>query len=104
MVGLGSTIGPILGVLLFTHVGQNVWWYAAGTALLSMVCALIGMRLPKKAAEPAAAAAASEAAAAAAPIEPTVSETAADQAAAAETAADQAAADQALAAETETQG
>ncbi|HEV2451858.1 MAG TPA: MFS transporter [Streptosporangiaceae bacterium] len=88
MVGLGTVIGPIVGIAVFNSVHQNVWWYAAGVALLSMVCALIGMRLPKKEAEPTAAAAAAEAAAAETPIEPTVAETAADQARAAEAAAE----------------
>jgi hypothetical protein len=85
MVGLGTTIGPIVGVILFNQVGQKVWWYAAGLALVSTVCALIGMRLPSKAAvsEPVAAA---EAAVAATPVEANIGEMAAEEVLAAEAA------------------
>ena len=50
MVGLGSTIGPIVGVLLWNHLGQGVWLWAAGAGVLSAICARIGMRRPEEAA------------------------------------------------------
>jgi MFS family permease len=55
-VGLGGTIGPILGVTLWNHVGQQVWLWAAAVGVLSAICARIGMRIPsaKPATEPAA--------------------------------------------------
>jgi MFS family permease len=46
-VGLGSTIGPIIGVALWNGVGQSVWLWAAAVGILSAVCAGIGMRDPK---------------------------------------------------------
>jgi MFS family permease len=55
--GLGNTIGPIIGVALWDHVGQQVWIWAAALGLLATLCARIGMRQPDKiapvAAEPA---------------------------------------------------
>jgi MFS family permease len=49
MYGLGSTIGPILGVLLFTHVHQQVFVWAALVELLAALVGSIGMRAPGKA-------------------------------------------------------
>jgi MFS family permease len=46
MYGLGSTLGPILGVLLFTHVGQRVFLWAALVATIGAVIGRIGMRGP----------------------------------------------------------
>jgi MFS family permease len=46
MFGLGSTIGPILGVALWDHVGQRVWLWAAAVAILATLAALVGMRSP----------------------------------------------------------
>jgi MFS family permease len=43
---LGNTLGPILGIALWTHVGNAVFMWAALIALLATLCALIGMRLP----------------------------------------------------------
>jgi MFS family permease len=47
-VGLGSTIGPILGVWLWTQMHQGFWLVAAAVGILSAVCARIGMRIPDK--------------------------------------------------------
>lgn len=46
--GLGSAIGPILGVELFDHVGQRVWVWAAAVTVLATVAGGIGMRVPAK--------------------------------------------------------
>lgn len=45
-VGLGGTIGPIIGVALWNYAGQGVWIWAAGVGVMSAVCAGIGMRSP----------------------------------------------------------
>lgn len=44
--GLATAIGPIVGVALWYHVGQRVWLWAAGVAIVSTLCALVGMRRP----------------------------------------------------------
>jgi MFS family permease len=44
--GLGSTIGPILGILLFEHVGQRFFVWAAAVAVLATVIGRLGMRTP----------------------------------------------------------
>jgi MFS family permease len=44
--GLATAIGPILGVALWYHVGQRVWLWASGLAILATLSALIGMRRP----------------------------------------------------------
>jgi len=44
--GLGSTIGPILGILLFEHVGQRFFAWAAAVAVLATVIGRLGMRTP----------------------------------------------------------
>jgi MFS family permease len=46
--GLGNAIGPIVGVALWAHVGQQFWLWAAGVGVLSAVCARIGMRDPRE--------------------------------------------------------
>jgi MFS family permease len=46
MYGLGSTVGPILGVLLFAHVHQRVFVWAALVALLATGVGSVGMRGP----------------------------------------------------------
>ncbi len=48
-LGIGSTIGPIIGVALWHSVGQLVWIWAAGVGVLSAICARIGMRRPSEA-------------------------------------------------------
>ena len=50
MFGLGATLGPILGVELFDHIGQRVWLWATGVAVLATLVARIGMREPVPAA------------------------------------------------------
>jgi MFS family permease len=54
MYGLGSTLGPILGVTLFIHVGQRFFLWAALVAVLGAAVGRIGMRGPAKQAAPAA--------------------------------------------------
>ncbi|MET9314426.1 MFS transporter [Kribbella sp. NPDC003505] len=44
--GLGNAVGPAVGVWLWDQVGQTFWLWAAGVAVLSAVCARIGMRRP----------------------------------------------------------
>lgn len=52
--GLGTAIGPAVGVAVWSQVGDAFWLWAAGIAALSAVCARIGMRRPdtEPAAEP----------------------------------------------------
>lgn len=45
-VGLGGTIGPIIGVALWNNIGQGVWLWASAVGVMSAVCAGIGMRTP----------------------------------------------------------
>jgi MFS family permease len=49
--GLGSALGPVLGVELFDHVGQRVWVWAAAVTVLATAAGWVGMRDP--AAQPA---------------------------------------------------
>jgi MFS family permease len=44
--GLGNAVGPAVGVALYQQVGQSFWLWAVGVAILSTVCARIGMRRP----------------------------------------------------------
>ncbi|HEX8082167.1 MAG TPA: MFS transporter [Jatrophihabitans sp.] len=44
--GLATAIGPVAGIALWSAVGNAVFAWAAGVAVLSTLCALIGMRLP----------------------------------------------------------
>jgi MFS family permease len=41
--GLGSTIGPILGILLYEHVGQRFFVWAAALAVLATIVGRLGM-------------------------------------------------------------
>lgn len=50
--GIGNAVGPILGIALWASVGRWVFAWAAGVAVLSTLCALIGMRLPGSTAKP----------------------------------------------------
>ncbi|MEO6504363.1 MAG: MFS transporter [Jatrophihabitantaceae bacterium] len=43
MYGLGSTVGPIAGILLFEHVGQQFFLWAAAVMVLATVIGRIGM-------------------------------------------------------------
>lgn len=54
MYGLGSTLGPIVGVALFIHVGQRFFLYAALVAVLATAVGRVGMRTPAQRAEAAA--------------------------------------------------
>jgi MFS family permease len=51
MYGLGSTLGPVLGVTLFDHVGQRFFVWAALVAVLATVIGQIGMRAPARGAD-----------------------------------------------------
>jgi MFS family permease len=44
MYGLGSTLGPILGIALYDRVGQRFFLWAAAVAVLATVIGRIGMR------------------------------------------------------------
>jgi MFS family permease len=44
--GLGNAIGPVVGVALWDQVGNRVWLWVSAVAILSAVCARIGMRQP----------------------------------------------------------
>lgn len=44
--GLGSTIGPVAGILLWNRIGQAVWLWAAGVAAVATVLGQIGIRMP----------------------------------------------------------
>jgi MFS family permease len=48
MFGLGSTLGPILGVVLFERVGQQVFLWVAAVAVLATVIGQVGMRAPRE--------------------------------------------------------
>jgi predicted MFS family arabinose efflux permease len=43
MYGLGSTVGPIAGILLYEHVGQRFFLWAAAVMVLATVVGRIGM-------------------------------------------------------------
>jgi MFS family permease len=44
--GLASTLGPILGVALYEQVGQQMFLWAAGIAVVATVIGRVGMRTP----------------------------------------------------------
>lgn len=44
MFGLGATVGPVLGVLLFQHVGQRVWLWMTLIEVVATVIGAIGIR------------------------------------------------------------
>jgi predicted MFS family arabinose efflux permease len=46
MYGLGSTLGPTIGVLLFDHVGQRFFLWTAAVAVVATVVGQVGMRAP----------------------------------------------------------
>ena len=52
MYGLGSTLGPILGVALYQHVGQRFFLWAAGVAVVATIVGRVGMRGPDAAPKP----------------------------------------------------
>ncbi|MFL6163966.1 MAG: MFS transporter [Jatrophihabitantaceae bacterium] len=53
--GLGSTIGPIIGIALFASVGQRFFLYATAVGVLATIVGQLGIRTPETepAAEPA---------------------------------------------------
>jgi MFS family permease len=44
MFGLGATVGPVLGVLLFQHVGQQVWLWMTLIEVVATVIGAFGIR------------------------------------------------------------
>ncbi|GEM_PF-440721 len=44
LFGLGAAVGPIVGIMLWDHVGQSVWLWVAGVAALAIVAGQIGIR------------------------------------------------------------
>ncbi len=44
MYGIGSTVGPIVGILLFDHLGQQFFLWAAAVMVLATFIGRIGMR------------------------------------------------------------
>lgn len=46
MFGLGTAIGPVLGGVLFTELGHQVWLVLAGVSVLAVVFGLVGLRTP----------------------------------------------------------
>ena len=44
MFGLGATVGPVLGVLLFEHIGQRVWLWMTLIEVVATVIGAIGIR------------------------------------------------------------
>lgn len=52
MFGLGQALGPILGVLIFEHIGRNFWWLCGAVGVLSAVIARYAMRQPPLGAVP----------------------------------------------------
>ncbi len=52
MFGLGLTVGPIIGVAVFTQIGSTVWLWCGATGLVGVVLAWFGMRVvPPRAAD-----------------------------------------------------
>jgi predicted MFS family arabinose efflux permease len=43
MYGLGSTVGPIAGILLYEHIGQQFFLWAAAVMVLATVIGRVGM-------------------------------------------------------------
>jgi MFS family permease len=50
--GLGSTLGPILGIALYDRVGQQFFLWAAGVAVLATAIGRVGMRAAEPQAQP----------------------------------------------------
>jgi len=78
--GLGTAVGPVLGILLWGHVGQAVWLWTALVAALATVAAQVAIGGPARAAEPATPVSGepTEPATGPAPVEPTDPGAAAD--------------------------
>jgi MFS family permease len=45
--GLASTLGPILGIVLYEQIGQQMFLWAAGIAVVATVIGRVGMRAPR---------------------------------------------------------
>jgi MFS family permease len=41
--GLGMTVGPAVGVLLWNHIGNGIWLVCGLVGLAAAVCAAVGM-------------------------------------------------------------
>ncbi len=44
--GLGQAVGPVLGVLLYQHLGRNFWWLCGAMGIISALSTRYSMRLP----------------------------------------------------------
>lgn len=44
--GLAVAIGPVLGITLLDHLGQRVWLWATGAAVLATIIGQVGLRRP----------------------------------------------------------
>jgi MFS family permease len=53
MFGLGTAVGPAVGVALYHTVGSNVWWMCGLACVVAMAGAWFGMRPPSDEPEPA---------------------------------------------------
>ncbi|MFL6136668.1 MAG: MFS transporter [Frankiaceae bacterium] len=49
--GIGTAVGPVVGAMIWYHVGRSVWLWAAAVAALAVTFGLIAVR-PRPAAEP----------------------------------------------------
>jgi hypothetical protein len=45
--GLGSTLGPIIGIALFSSVGQRFFLYATAVGVLATLVGQLGIRAPR---------------------------------------------------------
>lgn len=52
LFGLGTAIGPVVGVMVWNRVGQAVWLWAAAVAVIATVLAGIGFRAPASRPQP----------------------------------------------------
>lgn len=46
LFGLGAAIGPVIGIALLYHVGQGIWLWAAGIAVIATTLGQMGIRTP----------------------------------------------------------
>lgn len=44
--GLGTALGPVIGLALYHVVGRSVWWIGGAVCLGAMACAWFSMRIP----------------------------------------------------------
>ena len=46
--GLGMAVGPLFGVAAWVGLGNGVWWLCGGLGLIAALCALLGMKAPRR--------------------------------------------------------